>query len=47
MLGTTIFYKLYLKIEFATRGCFCKKYIGGANNLLEADVIVMGSGVTK
>jgi hypothetical protein len=29
------------------RGCFCKRYIGGANNLREADVIVMSSGVTK
>jgi hypothetical protein len=30
-----------------SRGCFCKRYIGGANNLREADVIVMSSGVTK
>jgi hypothetical protein len=29
------------------RGCFCKRYIGGANNLREADVIVMSSDVTK
>jgi hypothetical protein len=25
----------------------CKKYIGGANNLRDSDVIVMSSGVTK
>jgi hypothetical protein len=30
-----------------SRGCFCKKYIGGANNLREADVIVMSSGAAK
>jgi hypothetical protein len=33
--------------EFVCRGCFCKRYIGGANNLREADVIVMSSGETK
>jgi hypothetical protein len=29
------------------RGCFYKKYVGGANNVREADVIVMSSGVTN
>jgi hypothetical protein len=30
-----------------SRGCFCKRYIGLANNLREADVIVMSRGVAK
>jgi hypothetical protein len=34
-------------VRQTSRSCFCKKYKGGANNLREADVIVMSSGVTK
>jgi hypothetical protein len=34
-------------VRQTSRGCFCKKYIGGANNLREADVIVMSSGAAK